>query len=614
MPSLRSCLSLVTLCGVAIHLPTLAAAGEGSDGYTLNPLVVASSPVAATANDTMRSVTLLTRADIERSPASNLADLLAQAGGVEVLRRGAPGAQADLGMRGSNFEQTLMLLDGVPIHNAQTGHHNLDIPVPLSQIERIEIIKGPGALQYGGSATGGVINIVTRTPAKTGGRVEVAGGSHASQDVMANLNARLGNTRHALTVQQFKTDGEKASQPTDVDKQSALYTGGAKWQGADLQWGAGTQESDFGAWAFYSAGFPDMREHTRSHLAWLGVNVPADGRRLSSQVYWEAHDDWFRTRITGIDYINKHKTELFGYKGDLQFDDSHGSTVVGTKLERTKIQSNALKDHERDETSLWLLRRQQLAENLSAEAGINRTVYSENKGWWLPSLALGWQVNELLRLFVSGARSARVGSYTELYGKAPNLGDANLKPERSDFYEAGADVKVRQHQFRASVFERRTKDWIDWYQPAVATPPCTSTAWWCAANYDDYRAVGQELNWKWQRQGTWLSYVEAGYEHQHVRIDDKGLAVKYATHVPRQTWRAAIGFAPLDNTTLNIQARRPEYDHQPSATLLAAKLEWKHRQLNAWLEGQNLLDKDIIETGFAPIAGRWLMAGVGYDF
>ncbi|TVQ34144.1 MAG: Plug domain-containing protein, partial [Wenzhouxiangella sp.] len=98
--------------------------------------------------DSVQSVVLIERDDILASPASNLAELLASTPGIDVQRRGP--LQADVGIRGTAYEQTLILLDGVPLRDPQTGHHNLNLPVPLDQIERIEIVLGPGAVMVAG--------------------------------------------------------------------------------------------------------------------------------------------------------------------------------------------------------------------------------------------------------------------------------------------------------------------------------------------------------------------------------------------------------------------------------------------------------------------------------
>ena len=81
------------------------------------------------------------------------------------LRERAPnGVQSDISIRGANFGQTLVLLNGIRINDAQSGHHNLDLPVPPESIARIEVLRGSGSTMYGSDAVGGVINVITDPP------------------------------------------------------------------------------------------------------------------------------------------------------------------------------------------------------------------------------------------------------------------------------------------------------------------------------------------------------------------------------------------------------------------------------------------------------------------
>ena len=109
-----------------------------------------------------RTIKIISSEEIKNSGANNLADLLQQVTGVDIRRRGTGGAQADLYIRGGSFDQTLLLIDGIKVEDAQTGHHTLNLALPMEVIERIEIIKGSAARVYGQNAFTGAVNIVTK--------------------------------------------------------------------------------------------------------------------------------------------------------------------------------------------------------------------------------------------------------------------------------------------------------------------------------------------------------------------------------------------------------------------------------------------------------------------
>ncbi len=600
-------LSPILSC-LAMAWPAPAPMAAPASHASLDPVVVTASPVAQPLSQTPRSTSVITREDIEQSTATNLADLLAEVPGVTIRRRGAPGAQADAGIRGSNFEQTLMLVDGIPLRNPQTGHHNLNVPVPLAQIQRIEIIKGPGAMQYGGSATGGVINIITRTPEESGGGITLLAGSHDTRKLGGWLTLADERTSHMFSASRMQTDGEDPDQPTDADVVRALYTGKARFADARLGWGIAAANKDFGAWGFYSANFPDMRERIQSRLAWARWQQPLGEWTLDSRLYWRGHDDWFRTRIAGHDYINRHQTRVTGYKGKAAVAGGHGTTVIGLNLRHADIDSNALANHQRHKTGLWLLRRQQLGEDFSAEFGINHVDYSDYGSFWLPSLALSWQFADHWHAFASAARTARVPSYTELYlDTAANRGDASLQPERSDFYELGVRGRVGTQHVSASLFQRRTDNLVDWSRlPGEVT--------WQAGNFDGYRADGLELAWNWRPDSSWLEEFGLAWEGLDVALDSRGHEIVYALRVPRQNWHAHLRLKFGEHARFSFNARRPDYRDQGTATLLGARIGWQGEHLQVSLEGRNLLDEDIIEAGLTPIPGRWFYARIGWDF
>ena len=114
-----------------------------------------------------RTLTVITRDQIEAMPAVSVADVLRMAASVDVRARGERGVQSDFAVRGAGFGQMLMLVDGVRLNDVQSGHHNGDIPVPLDAVERIEVLYGPGASLFGADAVGGTVNVITRRRADT---------------------------------------------------------------------------------------------------------------------------------------------------------------------------------------------------------------------------------------------------------------------------------------------------------------------------------------------------------------------------------------------------------------------------------------------------------------
>ena len=124
--------------------------------------VLVTAQKAEVHSEAYRLITQVSHAGIQALPIQTVADILQYLPGIDVRTRGANGAQADISMRGGTFDQVVVLLNGVNLTDPQTGHYTLDLPVDISQIERIEVLQGTGMNLFGLSAFSGAINIITK--------------------------------------------------------------------------------------------------------------------------------------------------------------------------------------------------------------------------------------------------------------------------------------------------------------------------------------------------------------------------------------------------------------------------------------------------------------------
>ncbi|WP_181918228.1 MULTISPECIES: TonB-dependent siderophore receptor [unclassified Wenzhouxiangella] len=595
---------LVLSLGAAI----VPAQAQQDDPASFDPVTVSASPAGRSLAGSFQSVTVIGRDRIETWPAATLADLLAGVAGVDVQRRGEPGAQADIGIRGTGFEQTVILLDGMPMGDPQTGHHNLNLPVPVEHIERIEVVKGPGAMAYGGNATGGVINIVTRRDDETSLTAQGRLGSHDTRSGSFSATGARGASDHRLSFDHLRTDGHLPKRRADANLTRGLYTGGTDLGGAGLRWGLGAENRDFGAWKFYTADFPDQRERTQTRTAWLAADTSAGDWALTPQLWWREHDDWFRTLVAGNAFINRHATRVQGLRLSGRRNWGGGVSAVGASHSRQRIESNALDHHDRDETQAWLVHRQPLGERTAVEAGLSLVDYSDYGRYGLPTLAVRHRLNERWTAFASWARSARVPSYTELFLQTGgNLGNPDLEPERSDYAEAGLRFRAGAHRINLALFERRTDTLIDWARTL-------GDVQWQAGQFDGHRSRGGEMEWRWFPDTRWLERVDLAGTVLDTELDARGLEIKYALDYPERGFTGGAVWRLAESVRLTTRARYQDRSTGESGTLVDLRLGWRVSRVELFVEGNNLLDKRLVEAGFAPLPGRWLYAGIRADY
>ncbi len=196
------------LAALLLPLASLAVADEPTT--TLDPVVVTATRTPEPENRTLASVTVIDRAEIERSQARSVPDVLRGVPGVAIAQSGGAGQPASVFLRGTNADHVLVLIDGVKIGSATSGTSPLE-DLPIEQIERIEVVRGPRSSLYGSEAIGGVIQIFT----KQGGgplspRLSVGGGSLGTAEVSAGVSGGGERAWFNLGASLDRTDGINA--------------------------------------------------------------------------------------------------------------------------------------------------------------------------------------------------------------------------------------------------------------------------------------------------------------------------------------------------------------------------------------------------------------------
>ncbi len=204
---------LLSAALLASLLPASATAEEQAA-----PIVVTATRTAEIADETLAPVIVITREEIERSRAGDLADLLRLHAGLEIARSGGPGQATSLFLRGTDSNHTLVLVDGVKINPGTIGGAALQNISP-EIIQRIEIVKGPRSTLYGSEAIGGVINIITRSQAQ-GTHVEAAygQGKYNNRTASLDLRHRKGDLRSGITVSSLESDGFPTRDSSKIDR------------------------------------------------------------------------------------------------------------------------------------------------------------------------------------------------------------------------------------------------------------------------------------------------------------------------------------------------------------------------------------------------------------
>lgn len=599
----RSCWAVAVLLGAAP-----LAAQQPAPLYTLDTLQVSvgsrTSPELPVAT---RGVEILTAAQLRAFPGRTLAELLGGALGVDVMPRSA--AQSDLAVRGATFEQVLVLVDGVRMSDAQTGHFDLNLAVPLEQVERVEVLRGDASALYGADALGGVVNLVTRAGGGRSLQVRGEAGSFGTRTLaLAARAGRPGGAQLDVAGDFTRSDGHRPG--TDYDALQARAALRAPLAGRTLHLDAGSGRRDFGAAQFYG-NYPSYEE-TRvltASAAWLAD--PAARASLEPRLSVRRHaDDFILKREDPAFYRNQHTSwqaggELVGrYRitpalrlalGGEAYLDELSSNSLGERNERRAAAFSELAAGEFGRAALT--------------AGLRADWHSAFGGFVSPSLAGAWWPQRALRLRASASRAFRAPTWTERYYRSPaQLGDATLDPERAWSAELGADLAPGAGvRLGIGGFMRWTDAMIDWARPRGADPKAV----WTARNVKDVLTRGLEL----EASVAELLGVRLGANAMLLSLqsdDARGWESRYALRPLKQSWALSADRALGGGLALGARVRGARRAGEDAHRLLDARLRYALGGAELFLDAQNLTDTRYVDIVGQPAPGRTLTLGLSW--
>ena len=206
-------LALFLTASLAVAAPLFDKEDQVPPPDLRHDVVITATRVETPSKEIASSLSVITREELARSKRSMVLDVLGDIPGVSIVRSGGPGAAAAVMLRGANTEHTLVLLDGVEINDPMNPSRSADLAhVPLDQVERIEVLRGPQSTLYGSDALGGVVNIITATGA---GRPKVVlygtGGALSTAEGRLGISGSRGPVAYSLGVSALRTAGVSAA-------------------------------------------------------------------------------------------------------------------------------------------------------------------------------------------------------------------------------------------------------------------------------------------------------------------------------------------------------------------------------------------------------------------
>lgn len=577
--------------------------------HTLEPIVIVPTKSSLLQSQDLRKINIISSTDIERLAVSSLPELLQHIIGVDIRQRGALGVQADLNLRGSNFEQILVCINGVRINDPQTAHHNMDLPVTLMDIERIEILPGHGSSIYGPGAFCGAVNIVTKEPKIKGLTLEASGGDFGLNTQGLSVNFPLAGANNRLSFSRKESDGYRPE--TDFRINSLTLNSEKDFYFGKLEYLFGYTDKDFGADSFYSNLYPYEEEHTDMRFFNLKAHINSTILDIDSSLFYRRHSDKFildRNRPSW--YVNYHTSYSYGADLEALKKLAWGTLSAGAELHQDKITSTNLGNHSRDNQAVYAQFQSPPEKRMLYDLGLRLDHY-QAWGWQTsPSLSMGYKISPQLRLKTSFGHSFRIPSFTELYYSSPaDVGNKDLTPEKAWSSEIGLNYSRDNLSAQLNYFCRWAEDLIGWTR-------ASSSDAWCAKNIAEVDADGLEfeLSLRPKDKRSILAEINSGYIYQYLESDSINLSTKYTLdflkHHAYLGFDLAFGAEVRQNLTLSYKQRAGQRPYFLLDSRLSKRIEKDDFDLEIFLDITNLLNTSYSEQGNVRMPGRWIITGI----
>jgi len=584
----------------------------------LKTVIVTESKSLTNFNQSIRDVQIITQQDILAMPATSINDVLLQIPGVDIMQRGPLGAQADINIRGGSFEQTLILINGVRFNDAQTGHHNLNIPVALEDIDHIEVLKGAASRIFGISGLTGAINIILKKAKSTEVNINLAGGDFNYQKGYLGTDYKTSRYDQRVSLSGIKTNGYRTN--TDFRNVQGLYFANSTSKILNGQYSAGVLMRDFGANSFYSATFPLQFENTKTYFG--NIKLSSDKiKGLDFSLNYRGNNDYYvLKRDNPLFYRNIHFSQSMIGNLNYSFNTKFGQTILGGTHQFTHINSTNLGIRQRNITDFFV--EQKIALKLNGYVftiipGLNFNSYnsSEAKTTKLfPSIDLGYSYKKYI-VYANASQSYRQPSFTELYYKSStDLGNNQLKAESVVNYEGGIKYIESYFYIQSAVYYRSGKNLID-YSKLLTAPAGTPNI---ASNIIALNTFGVDLNGQIDLskkiKSSVLGPITLGYSYIENKNNNSDLYYKYSYKNLRNQFTGAIIFNYTKFLSHEVQFRSAyRVINQTHYNIADTKLNVKFTpSASLYVAVTNIFNKSYYDFASIPMPGRWFMVGTNF--
>lgn len=581
--------------------PTVCATPIPSDLRTT--VVVTGTPIPTALADFDRHISVLSVADTQ-APAWSVPDVLKQDPSVDIRERGPESTQADLSIRGTSFDQNLVMINGIRVNDVQTGHHALDLAMPFESIEQVEVLHGTGSTIHGADAIGGVVNFQTHKPQAR--ELNLMGGLG---DFGWNRQSIRGGfkqgkwTQTATVARDFSSGFAPGRDFRNVAGSAETFYDSSKGTTSVL---FAANDRPFGANGFY--GPWNAWEKTTGQFFAASQTWGRDPNKVTHRgnFSYRRHTDWFVLfRDRPEVFQNRHKADTYqgNYTATGRAVNDKVSWAGGASYLSEGVNSNVLGDRRRHRGTVFGTITARPTQKLNLTVGLREEMWRRGEVQTNPTVSAGYRLGNGFKIRGQVGRAYRLPTFTDLYYRDPgNVGNPDLTPERAWNYEAGVDwFGSSSTQVSATWFQRQENGTIDWIRSS-------SDALFQATNFQELTFNGGELQFRrrFERRELSLGYTVI----RASRVPTPDITSRYVFNFPRQSFSGTYSGALAKGFIFKTRLGAFNRSWQTTRALWDLQLGWENGRFAPFVQATNLLNTS--HEAFQGLAqpGRWLRGGV----